>query len=182
MRALLSPPNLLTCARFALTPFIVLSLMDDRCVAAFWLSVIAGSTDAADGYVARLWGQATQLGAYLDPIADKVLLTALYLCFGVVELAPWWLVWLVVGRDVMILSLAGMGFLWKGIREFPPSIWGKLSTLMQIAAAVVMISRCAYGVSPTIANIFIYGTACSTAWSGLHYLLRAVSALTSVSR
>ena len=75
------------------------------------MSLFAGFTDAADGYVARKMGDASRIGAYLDPIADKLLLTAIYICFGVAGLTPWWLVYLVVGRDVMILSLAAAGYL-----------------------------------------------------------------------
>ena len=111
----------------------------NKCTQAFWLSLIAGFTDAADGYVARWMGEVTRIGAYLDPIADKVLMTALYVCFGIAGLAPGWLVWLVVGRDIMILSLAGGGLFWKGIRDFPPTVWGKLCTLLQIAASLGII-------------------------------------------
>jgi cardiolipin synthase len=78
MGALFSLPNLLTCVRIALTPVIVLALLANNCRNAFWLSLFAGLTDAADGYLARRLGHETRIGAYLDPIADKVLLTALY--------------------------------------------------------------------------------------------------------
>ena len=181
MRALFSLPNLLTCVRIALTPVIVFALIASNCRDAFWLSLFAGLTDAADGYLARRMGYETRIGAYLDPIADKVLLTALYFCFGVADLVPWWLVWLVVGRDLMILSLAAAGLLWKGIRDFPPTIWGKLSTLLQIATSLSVISGCAYSLSPTIVNCFLYATAITTAWSGLHYLGRAVVSARAVS-
>ena len=126
-------------------------------------------------------GHETRLGAYLDPIADKLLLTALYLCFGITSLAPWWLVWLVIGRDVMILSLAGSGLFWKGIRDFPPSIWGKVSTLLQIAASLCVISGCAYALSPAVVNCLLYAAAIATAWSGLHYAGRAAAAARAVS-
>lgn len=181
MRALFSPPNLLTCVRIGLTPVIVLTLVGNNCIQAFWLSLIAGFTDAADGYLARQMGHVTRIGAYLDPIADKVLLTALYLCFGLAGLAPLWLTWLVVGRDIMILSLAGGGLFWKGIRDFPPTIWGKLSTLLQIAAALAIIAGCAFGTAPDGVRALVYVTAGATAWSGLHYLRRALLAMSSVS-
>jgi cardiolipin synthase (CMP-forming) len=177
MRALFSPPNLLTCVRIVFTPWIAAALLFDDCTRAFWLSVIAGLTDAADGYLARRMGEATRLGAYLDPIADKLLLTVLYICFGVAGLAPWWLVYLVVGRDIMILSLVATGYLWKGIRDFPPSIWGKLSTLLQIGASLAVLSRCSYGMSPQTVNAVLYATAVATLWSGLHYLSRAVASM-----
>ena len=182
MRALFSPPNLLTCVRIVLTPWIAIALLSGNCPRAFWLSVIAGFTDTADGYLARLMGEATRLGAYLDPIADKLLLTVLYVCFGAAGLVPWWLVYLVVGRDVMILSLVATGFLWKGIRDFPPSIWGKLSTLLQIAASLAVLSRCAYGISSDAVDAVLYVTAGATIWSGLHYLSRAIASMKYVPR
>src|SRR5688572_33215575 len=98
MRLLLSPPNLLTCVRIAMTPWIVVALVQGDCRKALWLSCIAGFTDAADGFLARRFGWSTRLGAYLDPIADKFLLTSLYVCFGIAGIVPGWIVWLVVGR------------------------------------------------------------------------------------
>ena len=182
MRDLFRLANLVTSVRIVLTPAIVLALVQDRCVQAFWLSLLAGFTDAADGYVARLMRDTSRVGAYLDPIADKLLLTALYICFGVAGLAPWWLVYLVVGRDVMILSLVAAGYLWKGIRDFPPSIWGKLSTLLQIAAALAVISLCAFGVAPAFVQVLLYATALATFWSGFHYLWRASASIRYGSR
>jgi cardiolipin synthase (CMP-forming) len=182
MRELFRPPNLLTCVRIALTPLIVFTLISDNCVQAFWLSLTAGFTDAADGYLARRLGETSALGRYLDPIADKILLTTLFLSFGLVGLVPGWLVWLVVGRDVMILTLAAGGRVWKGVRAFPPTVWGKLSTGLQIVTAVLVLSGCAFGISPALVQVFVYATACATAWSGIHYLGRAVSMATSVSR
>jgi cardiolipin synthase len=127
-------------------------------------------------------GDASRLGAYLDPIADKLLLTALYVCFGVAGLAPWWVVYLVVGRDAMILSLVAAGYLWKGVRDFPPSVWGKLSTLLQIAASLAVISLCAFGVAPALVQGLLYLTAAATFWSGLHYLTRAIASIRYVPR
>jgi cardiolipin synthase len=182
MPSLFSPPNLLTCVRIALTPFIVFAVIENRCERALWLCLIAGSTDAADGYLARKWGQVSRVGAYLDPIADKFLLTSLYLCFGIARLAPWWVVWLVIGRDVMILSLAAGGLFWKGIRDFPPTISGKVCTLLQIATSLAIIAQCSHGISTEIANAFVYTTAIATAWSGVQYLRRAIRSWAAVSR
>jgi cardiolipin synthase (CMP-forming) len=182
MPALLRLANLLTCVRIVLTPVIVLALIHDRCVQAFWLSLLAGFTDAADGYVARKMGDASRVGAYLDPIADKLLLTAIYICFGVAGLTPWWLVYLVVGRDIMILSLVAAGYLWKRIRDFPPSIWGKISTLLQIGAVLAVISLCAFGTAPAFVQVLLYATAAATFWSGFHYLWRAIASIRYVSR
>ena len=182
MPSLFSPPNLLTCVRIALTPFIVFVLLANDCVLAFLLSVIAGFTDTLDGYLARKMGQESRLGAYLDPIADKFLLTALYLCFGVANLAPWWIVWLVIGRDAMILSLVAGGLFWKGIRDFPPTTSGKISTLLQITTSLAIIGQCANGVTADVVNLFLYATAISTIWSGVQYLRRAIGSMRAISR
>lgn len=181
MSSLFSLANLLTCVRIALTPVIVLSLLANECTRAFWLSLTAGITDAADGYLARKFGHVSRIGAYLDPIADKFLLTALYLCFGITHLAPWWIVWLVIGRDGMILSLAATGLVWKGIREFPPSISGKVSTLLQIATSLALLWKCSYGVSESLVSALLYATAAGTIWSGLDYLRRAIRSMTAPS-
>ena len=135
MRALFSPPNLLTCVRIGLTPVIVLTPDREQLHSGVLVEPASPALRMLPTVTSHdRWGTSRAIGAYLDPIADKVLLTALYLCFGVAGLAPWWLVWLVVGRDIMILSLAAGGLFWKGIRDFPPTIWGKFSTLLQIAA------------------------------------------------
>src|SRR5688572_32039723 len=136
MPLLLTPPNLLTCARIVLTPWIILALMYRDCREALWLSCVAGFTDGADGFLARRFGSASRLGAYLDPIADKFLLTSLYISFGILRVVPGWLVWLVVGRDVLILLMSGAGLIFTERRDYPPTLWGKLSTVLQIGGAV----------------------------------------------
>jgi cardiolipin synthase len=173
---LLNPPNILTCARFLLTPWIIASLVAADCSRAFWLSCIAGATDAADGFLARRFGWETRLGTYLDPIADKFLLTSLYLCFGFSQLAPMWLVALVVGRDILILVMAAAGLLFSARRDFPPTLWGKISTVLQIAGAVVFLGACT---SPEVVpdgliRLAEASVGIATAWSGIHYFLRAL--------
>jgi cardiolipin synthase len=176
MRHLLSPPNLLTCARIMMTPWIVVVLVHGDCSKALWLSVIAGATDAADGFIARRFGWLSRVGAYLDPVADKFLLTSLYICFGIAGLVPPWIAWLVVGRDILILLLTGAGMLFTGRRDYPPSLWGKISTVLQIAGAVLFLSACAYPfpAAAAISGATQAAVAAATAWSGLHYVRRAV--------
>ncbi|MEJ7607129.1 MAG: CDP-alcohol phosphatidyltransferase family protein [Bryobacteraceae bacterium] len=125
-------PNLLTCSRILLTPYLAYLILFGHCRSALVWSCIAGATDGIDGYVARRLGIASRLGAYLDPIADKFLLTTLYVCFGIGRLAPWWLVWLVIGRDALILSMTAWAMLTTSYRDFPPTFWGKFSTAIQI--------------------------------------------------
>jgi len=108
---LLSTPNLVTLFRLFLTPFVALDIWDGFYGRAIALFLVAGLTDIADGLLARKMGEATQAGAYLDPIADKILLTAIYLSLGLVHAMPWWIVALVFGRDLLILSMAAYGLL-----------------------------------------------------------------------
>ena len=177
MRLLLSPPNLLTCVRIAMTPWIVLALIAGDCRKALWLSCIAGFTDAADGFLARRFGFASRVGAYLDPIADKFLLTSLYICFGIIEAVPAAIVWLVVGRDILILLLTGGAILFTSRRDFPPTIWGKISTVIQIAAAVIFLSACGFpsSAAATLSTAAQWAVLLATAWSGVHYVWRAVA-------
>jgi cardiolipin synthase len=177
MRQLLSPPNLLTCARILITPYIILTLVRGDCRQALFLSCLAGATDAADGFLARRFHWMTRLGAYLDPVADKFLLTSLYICFGIANVVSDALVWLVVGRDVLILLMTSAGMLFTARRDYPPTIWGKLCTLLQIVGAVIFLSLCAYPNSVAagfqeMAQIII---AAATAWSGVHYVWRALT-------
>lgn len=163
-------PNALTALRIALTPFVVWRFLAGDCRGAFILLLIAGFSDAVDGSLARRLGQVTRTGAYLDPIADKLLLTSVYVSLGVVHIVPRWLVGLIVGRDLVILLMAAAGLAFTGHRDFPPSIWGKLSTMVQIVTALAAVVGCVAGYS--LPTIFVGATALVTGWSGVHYVWR----------
>src|SRR5579883_2909018 len=100
------------------------------------LFAAAAVTDALDGALARRFGWTSTAGAYLDPIADKALLSGLYLTLAVTGDIPWWLVGLIFGRDLLILAAAGLALLFTRLRAFPPSLWGKVSTIFQVLTAV----------------------------------------------
>jgi cardiolipin synthase len=140
------------------------------CRGALTLLAIAAATDGIDGFIARRYRQITRLGAWLDPVADKLLLTAVYVSLGIMAVIPAWLVWLVVGRDVVILAMAAAGLLFTRHRDFPPSIWGKLSTVVQIVTAIAGVLACT--VDFALPDIFVWATAIITAWSGVHYVWR----------
>ena len=129
------------------------------------LVFIAGATDAIDGYLARRFEWTTAIGAYLDPIADKLLLVSVYIMLGVDRAIPYWLVWLVLGRDVLILAMVGIAFAFTSIRRFPPSIWGKVSTIVQVLTALVVLAD----QGSVLATTMIYVTALTTIASGMHY-------------
>lgn len=169
---MLNLPNLFTLARLVLTPFIVADIIGGRYVRALILLIAAGFTDAIDGYLARRFRAATPVGAYFDPVADKILLSAVYIALGVARAMPWWMVAVVFGRDVLILAMAAYGLLFTTLRKFPPSLWGKISTFCQIAAALVVIAAragLAWPVTPALYLMVI-----ATIWSGAHYVWRAV--------
>lgn len=158
----------------AATPLIGWSLLNGSCELAFWLMMAGGLSDALDGMLARRFGWESRLGAYLDPVADKLLMTTLFVCFAVGGLAPAWLAWLVIGRDVLILSMVAAAFLISDVRDFPPSLLGKLSTLLQIATSAVLALRCAYpNLDQSWTDWLVWVTAVITVWSGADYVLRA---------
>ena len=125
-------PNLLTAARLALTPYLFwLMVRHEYGTIIPWFIVIA-VTDVADGFLARRFQASSRLGAYLDPVADKVLLSGTFLVLALTGAMESWLALVVLGRDVVILAAAGVLYLSTGRRNFPPSPWGKLSTFVQI--------------------------------------------------
>lgn len=146
---------------------------------ALWLSWIAGISDLLDGWLARRFHWATQLGAYLDPAADKIMLGLIFLCFGEMGWVPWWLVAMVFGRDLMIVLGAAYIYRTTGNRMFPPSQWGKISTTIQILCSLFVLWRQANPVliSPLIPVILIWIMAAGTAWSGIHYFWLGVGLL-----
>ena len=171
MRKWLTLPNLLTLARLVLVPFILSAILARRPMTAAALFAVAAATDGIDGYLARKLRAVTPAGAYLDPIADKLLLSGVYLVLAVIGSVPWWLVALIFGRDLLILSSSGVALLLTHLRAFPPSVWGKVSTFFQILTAVAFLARNAVGtpVLETLCAALIWPTAGLTAWSGIHY-------------
>jgi cardiolipin synthase (CMP-forming) len=162
-------PNLLSAARLALAPYLFVLLWRRQYAFALAVCFIAGLTDGLDGLLARRLNVSSRLGAYLDPIADKVLLSGAFLTLAVDGAIERWLAVVVLGRDVMILLFVAGAFLFTPIRSFPPSIWGKASTAAQIAFIAVVLAHFAgfTGVFLVIAMKWL--TAALACWSGAHY-------------
>lgn len=172
----LTIPNLLTLARLLLIPFVVRWVVHRQFTAAIAAFAVIAITDAADGILARRFGWITPVGAYLDPIADKLLLNSVYVALGMVGSVPWWLVVIVLGRDALILAGSGLAFLFTRWRRFPPSIWGKVSTFFQFLTGTACLVRHAT-LSPILAVVcepLVWVTAVATIWSGIHYGWRGV--------
>lgn len=135
----LTAPNQLTLARMVFLPFIVNKLLDHHYRGALILFVLAGLSDGLDGLLARRLHQQTLLGQYLDPIADKMLLSTIFLVLSVVDKIPWKFTVLVFSRDVGILLVSGVLYTIAGLRDFRPSIFGKANTFSQLAAVVFVM-------------------------------------------
>ncbi len=164
-------PNLLTSIRILLLPIFLIYLINDEVNAAFFVFVIAGITDGLDGFLARLFKQTTQLGAYLDPLADKILLTSSFIILALKRLVPYWLTILVVTRDFLILvGVVVLFLLQKRETRIGPSILSKINTCFQIVCVATVLSVEIIPI-PKTTHIYLFGiTAFTTVISGLHYL------------
>jgi cardiolipin synthase (CMP-forming) len=139
-------PNLLSLARLALAPYVFVLLVRREYRAVLVLFAIAGLTDFLDGVAARKFGSTSRLGAALDPIADKVLLSGTFLTLALTGAIETWVAAVALGRDVLILAAAGVLYLAKSRRSFPPSLWGKISTVVQIAFVLVIVGQVGGGI------------------------------------
>lgn len=169
-------PNLLTILRIVLTPLVIRAILTGQHFLALAIFAAAAVTDLLDGAAARRFGSSSRTGAYLDPIADKILLSGVYVALAAAHTVPWWLVGVIFGRDLYIL-LGVTVMLWlTPNRKFPPSIWGKASTFVQIATAVTWMARnlLEVPVLETISAAMLWPCAAFTIWSGLHYTWRGV--------
>lgn len=169
--------NLLTVFRLAVIPFFIVALVYGHPTTALWLFLVAGITDIVDGYIARHFNQQTALGAFLDPTADKLMLTSTYVTMALPGLGldhpiPVWIPVLTIARDVVIVMLALVLNLTFGTRQFPPSIPGKMTTLFQISYAVAVLLQNAYSFPGVLVTGFMWAVAALTVFSGLHYIVR----------
>jgi len=172
-RQLAAFPNLLTLLRLVIIPFVVINVVGGNYTLALGLFVLAGVSDFFDGMLARALKQRTELGEYLDPIADKMLLSTLFLVLSIMHKIPWKYTVLVFSRDFSILMVAGVLYITDTLRDFRPSIFGKLNTTAQIAAVFFVMLREVLPAARWIAlarRIGLYATLAFTILSGLHYI------------
>jgi len=139
LRQFRSAPNLLTLSRLFIVPYLVIEILDERYRWAFALFLIAGFSDSLDGLLARALHQKTKLGQYLDPIADKLLLSTLFLVLTHMGLVPRYATVLVFSRDVGILTISTLLYVTNTLRDFRPSLLGKLNTLVQIVGVTTVL-------------------------------------------
>ena len=166
-------PNQLTLLRMIFVPFIVIHLVDGNYGWALVIFIIAGFSDGLDGLLARTLKQQTLLGQYLDPIADKLLLSTVFLVLSILHKIAWKYTIMVFSRDISILAASAVLFAIAGLRDFRPSIFGKANTLCQITALFfVMLLEIYPQRWVRITRItFLHATAWFTVISALHYLI-----------
>jgi cardiolipin synthase len=166
-------PNQITLLRLIFIPFVIIAVTDGEWTLALGLLLAAGLSDALDGLLARTLHQQTLLGQYLDPLADKLLLSSLFLVLSFVKKIPWKYTVLVFSRDICIVGTAVVLYATVGFRDFRPSIFGKINTLCQILAVfcVVLAQVVQAPVVVVLEKLFLYATFTFTLVSGIHYVL-----------
>jgi cardiolipin synthase len=163
-------PNTLTIIRILLIPIFVILIMNHSLWWALIIFAIAGITDGLDGLLARLTRQKTEIGAFLDPIADKLLLISAYLTLAIVEILPGWLSVIVITRDVIILLGILVIMLISHPPQIRPSFIGKVTTTFQIVTVLLALLTGHDPLFKRLTYIAIYGTTSLTILSGIHYI------------
>lgn len=167
----LTVPNQLSFLRLGFLPFFIILVLYGKYGWALGVLIVAAITDGLDGLLARRLNQRTTLGALLDPIADKLLLSSSFFVLALKGKLHWWLTILVLSRDVLILTTAAVIIIVSGYRPFPPSFYGKLTTFVQILLvfAVLVNNAFARPWTNTLQDALIYLVAGFTVFSGFHY-------------
>jgi cardiolipin synthase (CMP-forming) len=140
-----SIPNLITLGRILLVPVVVWAIASGEMLIAFLLFMGAGISDAIDGFLAKRFGMASELGAYLDPLADKVLIVSIYVSLGIVDVLPRWLVILVVSRDLLIVGGVILSWIVRkpiGVKPHPVS---KANTAVQLFLVALVLAALGFG-------------------------------------
>ena len=164
-------PNLITLGRLLAVPITIWLILNNFVLAAFWLFVAAGVSDAIDGFIAKRWDQVTEIGKYLDPIADKSLLVSIYITLGIQGQLESWLVILVVFRDIMIVGAVILYQTMVRGLEVAPLFISKVNTLAQIIVAALVLGSNGYGVNLGLFfDLMVLIVAMTTFVSGLSYM------------
>src|SRR6195256_6014366 len=152
-----SIPNIITLGRIILVPFIVWAIASSQMEIAFAIFLVAGVSDAVDGFLAKRFNMASELGALLDPLADKALLVSIYIALGIWGAVPRWIVILVVSRDIMIVSAVIVSWLFGKPIPMKPLMVSKLNTVAQVAFAALVLAALGFGFTPTPYDLILMG-------------------------
>src|ERR1700730_619155 len=174
-------PNQITFLRLGFLPLFLILMSYERYRWALLVLVVAGLSDGIDGLLARSLNQRSALGAYLDPIADKLLLSSSFIILAFKQQLAWWLTILGLSRDILILTVAAVILLVSGYRPFPPSILRKLTTASHIVLVFALVLTAAYPDNRLTAlnHLLIYVVSAITVVSGFHYSFTVARRLSS---
>ena len=150
---MLNLPNLITIARILLVPVMVWAIASHEMTVAFFLFLAAGLSDAVDGFLAKRFGMTSELGAYLDPLADKVLIVSIYVSLGITEAIPRWLVILVVSRDFLIVGAIMFSWVFGNPIKVKPLMVSKLNTVAQILLAGTVLAALGFDFNADMARM-----------------------------
>lgn len=170
----LTIPNLLTMVRILLTPLFIIFLIQGTYGRALIIFILAGITDVVDGIIARGWQQKSPLGAYLDPVADKLLISSSFVTLSVFHKIPPWLAVVVISRDVVILGGVVALKLFEVRIPIEPSRASKWATVLQVVVVFLVLLRELWGFPTAVLTGCFWLTAILTIASGLHYLARGL--------
>jgi cardiolipin synthase len=173
-KAHLTIPNIITLARILLTPLFIIFLIQQRYHAALYIFVLAGLSDMADGLIARRWRQKSPLGAFLDPLADKLLMGSSFITLSIYNIIPPWVTVIVLSRDLVLV----LGVMLFKLVHLPvvvqPSLAGKLCTTTQVGTVLLVLVAQSWPLSPAFLQALFWLTGGVTAFSGIHYVLQAL--------
>ena len=177
-------PNLITLLRILLVPVVVILLIQGFFIKALIVFVVAGLSDALDGFLARVLNQQTELGAYLDPIADKALLASTFITLSVLHVIPGWLTVIVISRDFIILLGISVLSIMSFSVEIRPLFISKITTAVQLTTVLLaLFARCLpEGVNPMFLHAIYWATAFFTVVSGLQYLSRGLKLINDAAK
>lgn len=177
----LTVPNFITLIRMAMVPFFVLAVNGHDFPLAALIFVLAGVTDAADGFLARYLRMTSLIGAYLDPMADKLLLATAYISLTVPQgqavVIPLWLTILALFRDMLIVVVSLVLYVMAGLRHFTPTLWGKLTTFFHVATVTIVLTANIWQIPEWLPRLLFYASFILILVSGFHYIYRAARML-----
>jgi cardiolipin synthase len=174
-------PNQITLLRLGFLPFFLILISYEHYKWALLVLVVAGLSDGIDGLLARQLNQRSSLGAYLDPIADKLLLSSSFVILAFKRKIAWWITIIVLSRDILILIVAVVIILILGYRPFPPSIFGKLTTMFEIILVFAVVFESAYpnAALASLNQLLMYTVTAFATISGFHYSFAIAGRLSS---
>jgi len=163
-------PNLITTLRIVLTPVFVIYVINDELIMGLIILIITGLSDGIDGLVARLFNQKSILGAYLDPLADKIILISAFIALSIRDFLPSWLTVMVISRDILILIGIFILFLNEKKIEISPVVSSKITTCLQFLTVILVLSKDYVSDLVKYYPFLFYLTAIFTAVSFLQYM------------